>query len=190
MYQALDFRIRGISPLLLHNIQLADPLNEWAKALKAISSKRKKTETDYEEMARIEWFGGLYVDEDNRPVFPGVNIEAAFIDAGKKQRLGEAFKSGLISDGNWRIEYDGPKNADDLWKNQRDKFSDRRAVVVGMARVFRTRPAFRKWELAFTVNFLPDILNKSQVTEAAATLGRLIGIGDYTPRHGRFEVLN
>ena len=39
----MKFKIEGISPLLMHNEQLADPLNAFAQQVAEISSKRKKT---------------------------------------------------------------------------------------------------------------------------------------------------
>jgi hypothetical protein len=48
---------------------------------------------------------------------------------------------------------------------------------------------FRQWELDFTVHYLPDILNDAQVREAMVTAGRIIGLGDYRPKFGRFDVV-
>ena len=42
-------------------------MNKFAKAMKAITSKRKKTDEDYIELARLEFFGGLYADDQGRP---------------------------------------------------------------------------------------------------------------------------
>lgn len=186
MYETIGFNVRGIAPLLMHNGQLADPLNKWSKALKGVSGKRKKTDADYAELARIEWHGGLYVDEEQRIVIPGENIEAMLISAGKKNRKGEAFKAGLLSDGMWRLSHDGPKDIESLWMD--DRFRDTRKVGVNGSSIMRTRPIFRKWSLAFEVQYLPDILNKAEVVEAVQIAGRIIGLCDYTPKFGRFEV--
>ena len=51
----VQIRFQGVSPLLCHNGQTADPRNAYSKAIKAISGKRKKTDSDYDEMARLEW---------------------------------------------------------------------------------------------------------------------------------------
>jgi hypothetical protein len=63
----LEISIRGVSPLLMHNGQTADPLNTFSKQLKAVSGKRKKTEEDYAEMSRIEWHAALYVTRSIDP---------------------------------------------------------------------------------------------------------------------------
>lgn len=51
------------SPILLNNDQTADPLNYLTKAMKKISGKSKKTDADYLELSKLEWFGGLYFED-------------------------------------------------------------------------------------------------------------------------------
>ena len=53
-YTQFDVVLQGDS-LIMHNGQTADPLNPFSKAMKEISGKRKKTDTDYEAMANIEF---------------------------------------------------------------------------------------------------------------------------------------
>lgn len=186
MYEHVEFTIRGVAPLLCHNGQLADPLNPFAIALKEVTGKRKKTEADHIEMGRLEFLGGLYVDEKGAPCIPGLNIEAMLIDAAKKSKMGPAAKAGIISDGNWPITYEGPKSPEKMWAS--GNFKDRRGVGVQGSTVIRTRPIFRNWSLTFTVSFLPALLNKKDITDFLATAGQIIGLGDFVPRFGRFEV--
>lgn len=188
MYETLNVEIQGISPLLCHNGQLANPLNPFAKALKEVSRKRTKTDADHIEMSRIEFLGGLYTDEDKHPGIPGENIEAAMVAGAKKHKLGQQAKAGIISDGFWRIEYAGPKTPDALWEEK--GFVDvRGAKLQGKTTVMRTRPIFRKWKLKFTLQYLPDQLDKKQVVDIVETVGRIIGLGDFKPKFGRFEVV-
>lgn len=188
MYQSHTFEVEGVAPLILHNGRLANPLDPFTKSLRELSVKRKKTDADLEELSRREWFGGLYTDEQNRPCIPGENIEAMLVNALKKQRLGSAGKAGVIVDGSFPIRYEGPQFAtEDLYRDGR--FVDRRMVKIQKIKVLRTRPIFRNWKLEFTVNFLPEILNKAQVVDAVVTAGRLVGLGDFVPKFGRFEVV-
>jgi len=46
MYKKLKFHIKGVSPLIMHNGELVDPENKWAKLIKEITPKKKKTEED------------------------------------------------------------------------------------------------------------------------------------------------
>ena len=190
MYERLEFEIRGISPLICHNGHLANPMNKWSKQLKEISGKRKKTDSDFEAMAKIEWFGGLYVDENDCPIIPGVNIESMMASAGAAQKLKKVFTAGLISDGNWPIKYDGPKTAAAIWEKAAFQFIDQRNVKLnGKVSIVRTRPIFRKWSLKFSLDYLPDLLNHDQVKQALIAAGRIIGLGDFKPKFGRFEVV-
>jgi hypothetical protein len=70
MLEKYACRITGAAPLILHNVQLADPLNAYAKEMKKISGKRRKTDADLEELARFEWHGSLYVSQ-GQVVIPG-----------------------------------------------------------------------------------------------------------------------
>ena len=67
--ETLKARLTGLVPLILHNARLADPLDPISKAMKTVSSKRKKTDADFEELARLEFEGGLYMVDDE-PVIP------------------------------------------------------------------------------------------------------------------------
>lgn len=183
MYEAIKVRIKGIVPLLCHNGQLADPLNQYARAMKEITSKRKKTDDDYAELRRLEWYGGLYLDSDRRPIIPGENLEGLLVSGAKKSRLGESAKAGIIVDDAPVIKHDGPKDLDKLYEC--GNFIDTRKAGVKGNSVMRTRPIFRAWELEFAISFLPDVLNKSDVIKALEDGLRLCGLGDFTPRYGR-----
>lgn len=200
-YEELSFHIRGIVPLILHNGLLSDPLEERSILLgKAVKmSKKQKTEASIAETARLEFLGGLYIGDNGEPCVPGEVLEAAIRSAAKITKDGKAVQSGLFCDGNFSLIYDGPKDPDGLWGDRWDdeksdmvagrRFVDRRRVKVGQAAVMRTRPIFHEWELKFTVNFDPSVLNKRSVVEFVETLGRRVGLCEMRPRCGRFEVV-
>jgi len=96
--------------LLLHNGELANPLNPIVKEMKKISGKRSKTEADYEELARLEFQGGLYMGQDG-PVIPATCIEAMLINGAKKSKEGPKAKVGIFVTKNARLEYDGPSGS-------------------------------------------------------------------------------
>jgi hypothetical protein len=52
--------LRGTTPLLMHNPRMVDPFFEVNRQIKAITSKRKKTDEDLKQIERLEWYGGLY----------------------------------------------------------------------------------------------------------------------------------
>lgn len=182
------YRIAGTSPLMMHNVRLANPFDDHTKAIKAISGKRKKTEDDLAELARLEWHGGLYNEPDLGVYMPGYNIFAAVRDAGALHKLKTAFKRGaLIQEDKIKLEYEGPAKVEALFCDKR--FVDIRSVVVGTSKVMRCRPMFPSWALRFTVMFEESVLQQSEIDLLVASAGAMIGLGDYRPRFGRFEVL-
>lgn len=175
------------TPLLMHNGQLADPLNPLAKDLARLTSKRKKTEADHLELRRCEWFGGLYVDDAGHPCLPGEVLEAALVEGAKKFRMGKAAKGGFVVFGNFRLDYKGPKTADELWKTGR--FIKSCGVRVKQNRVIRSRPEFKEWSCTFEVGWNPEIFkDQEEVLEIIAAAGKS-GIGDWRPKFGRFEIV-
>jgi hypothetical protein len=184
-YQTLSFRIIGVSPLLMHNGQLADALNPFTKSLKEIHSKRKKTEADEVEIARREYNGSLYI-ANGAPCVPGEVIEAMMIMGAKKNKMGNQAKAGLLVDGNPALEYEGPKDPKELWEDER--FRMRTGARVGMSRVQRTRPRFDDWALQFDVKFIDTLLNADHLRSFLVIAGEQVGLGDWRPRFGRFLV--
>ena len=184
-YQSLKFKITGVSPLLMHNGQLVDPLNYYSQKLKEITKKRMKTDSDQEEMGKIEYFGGLYLS-GGAPCIPGEMIEAALIKGAMKEKRGPQAKAAILVDSNPPLEYEGPKTPEELWEDER--FRLRVAVKVGQAKIMRTRPRFEGWSADLEVKYLPSLLNPKEVKSFLVTAGEQIGIGDWRPRFGRFEV--
>lgn len=177
---------RGVSPgILMHNKQLADPLNEWTKRIKEVSGKRAKTDADYEEMGRLEFLGGLYMDQ-NGPVIPSKMILATLIGGAKKNKLGSRFESSVFAMDHASLVYDGPRDATSLWENK--QFVDRQAVGVQSNAVFRTRPFFQTWSASIEVEYDETSVNRQDVIQAAINAGKYCGIGDYRPTYGRFTV--
>lgn len=186
MLKRLKVRIDGVSAMLMHNGQLANPMNEWAKAMKKITSKRKKTDDDLIELARLEFMGGLYVDEAREPCIPGHCIEGYFARAAKTIRKGKEGVAGISSDGNWPLIYDGPRDPDKMWES--GKFYDSRGAKVNGSKVQRTRPLFPKWALEFEVIYDTEILDLEQIKDILAAGALTNGLGDYVPKFGRFVV--
>lgn len=183
-WKTLTFRITGDAPLIMHNGSLADPLSKGAKALKLVSGKRKKTDADFERMAEIEFKAGLYIDEDRGPVIPGENIEATIYNAAKITKEGKIAKSACFVPKAAVLQYDGPRDADSLWKD--DRFRNCVGVKVGMSRIMRTRPIFKDWSAIVEVEYEDSVVNEEQVERWVNSGGTQIGLCDWRPKFGRF----
>lgn len=178
-------------PCIMNNGRKANPLDEFAMEIKAILSTRGRgkvlTEDQALEVMRLEFLGALYVNEDGQPCWPGENLEAMLLSAAKKQRRGDDCKIGLLVDGDWPLLYDGPQTATGLWEDVRFR-------KICMARikgvpVQKCRPIFPQWELEFVVSFDPDVLDAKVIAAWLEIAGSRIGLSDWRPKFGRFEVL-
>ena len=184
-----QIKLKGVTPLLMSSERCANPIDPLSKQIKELTGKRKKTDEDLEQIARLEWEGQLYMNEEG-PVIPGENVEAMIRDGAKFVRMGRNIQRGLqVVEQKIKLEYSGPRDIEGLW-NQRDKFSDMRSVVLQKKRIMRCRPIFHEWAISFTVLASDELLNMNDVMGYIKTAGDCVGICDYRPRYGRFEIVN
>jgi hypothetical protein len=189
----LKLDITGTAPLLMHNARLSNPLDELARAMKKVSAKRSKSEDDYLELARLEFLGGLY-NGPVGPYIPADNIFRCLVDAGRKRKLGVKVTSGVIitTDEN-PLAYKGPREPDELWRD--GNFMLQASAKVGQQRIIRTRPKFpvdpknsdNSWRTSAMLYLDTEVLDYDDLTQLVDIAGRLIGLGDWRPRYGRFE---
>jgi hypothetical protein len=185
--KSIKVNITGSSPLLMHSDRFANPLDPLTKAHKEMTGKRKKTDDDFIAIAKSEFIGGCYWNEDTGFFIPSQNLDSCLIAAAKLQKLGVKFKQGILV-----LEEELPLNGfknvtpEKLWENK--KHIDARGVKVGMAKIMRYRPIFRDWSVSATVMVNEDVVNINEAKKALTDAGDLIGLGDYRPRFGRFKV--
>ena len=199
--ERIEFTIKGQSALMMHNIQLANPLNKYVKELKPLTSKRNKTDADLEEISRIEWEGGLYM-ENGKVVIPAKCLNATFFAAAKKRKNGPKWRTGAIFDKDfYYLEYPGPKINVTVNGNipnpELDKFyglyANQDMVRVGGSGVLRTRPIFTSWSCDVCILYDEGILDERTLRQTAVDAGYLIGLMERRPNSpnggtfGRFE---
>lgn len=190
------FKILGRAPLLIHSNKAANPLNYYAKALKHLTSKRKKTDQDYEEIARLEWEAGLYLHKGIVQL-PAQNFERCFWDGAKKSKNGKLYQSGaMVTDDYVPLKYDGPSiktktNGDDIPNPELDPFYEHHRhqamVKVGAQQVLRTRPIFHNWSCEVGILFDNTVIDERAIVQVVNDAGRLVGMCEMRPRMGRFE---
>ena len=179
--------LTGVTPLLVHNARLADPLDKFVRESKKFSKKRTKTDEDHLELARLEFMGGLYFDKDLGPVMPAANIEAALRDGAKRYKKGKDVQRGLqITDLVTPIVYEGPRTMEELWNGGDSEFIDRQSVVVQRNRVQRTRPIFRNWALEVDGQFDENVFDVDELNTICEAAGQWSGLGDYRTKYGKF----
>lgn len=172
----VSVRIRGDADLLFHrwNCESVD-----AKSSAAKGSKAKKTDD-------IESY--LYKNDEGFICIPTEYVRMAIVGAAKyradprsPRKSGmDLFKAGVIPLTN--LCSTGKKDPDYL---------DRRRVVVQRSGINRTRPALRAgWEAEFIFLItLPEYINQEFFLDVLTAAGRLIGLADFRPTFGRFQVI-
>ncbi len=183
-YEELRLRFTGTTPLLMRSGRLADPLDEHSIALQRVTSKRAKTRSDHELIARLEWRGSLWLSA-GRPCVPAEAIEAAMTGAARTRRAGATVRAAMVVQESPLLRYDGP-DVEDLF--EAPGFVHRCGVRIGTRRTMRTRPKFDAWSLDVTLAFVPSAVDGTTLLEIADIAGRMIGLGDFRPRFGRFRV--
>ncbi|MGI9338233.1 MAG: hypothetical protein ACR2P4_06980 [Gammaproteobacteria bacterium] len=181
-------KIRGVRPLLMHNGALVDSQTEHAKEKAALTKKKPQTDADKDAIARLDFIGALYVDEQGRIIIPDVNLFACIVAGAKKFKAGPNAKAGIMVNdhGAFDFPFKGKKMPDALWKS--GEFTDRRRVVIQRSAIMKVRPIFKEWDCTFSMDIDEDICNHDDVRLWLETAGKRAGLGDFRPQFGRFEV--
>jgi hypothetical protein len=192
----LTLKLSGDGCLVTHNVQTANPLNPYAKLLKRMTAKRNKTDSDFEEIARLEWEAGLYL-EDGKIVMPADNLYQCFWGGAKKSKLGKKWQTGIIpNDKPAALTYDGPiikvSTNGDRPNPELDQYypvySHQAMVVISRNRVLRTRPIFLEWSCVYEILYMENIIERREIIQIAQDAGTLIGLCERRPIWGTFGV--
>lgn len=179
----------GTRPLMMHNVRMASPLNAYSKRLKALNSKRVKTDEDRLEIARVEWEGSLYFDAELGPYLPGLNLFASLIEGARLLKAGKKVERGVsVTDLYMPALYRGPRDIEGLWGGGESEFVDVRTVVVQRAKVDRCRPIFRDWSFEAEILLDPSVIELDEFVTVCQNAGQFAGIGEYRRMYGRYDV--
>jgi hypothetical protein len=173
----VNVKIKGCSDLLFHrwNCEEVETKSALAKG-----SKGKKTDN-------IESF--VYRNEEGFICIPGEYLRMSIIAAAKfkqdprspRKSAMDLYKAALVC--LTPLSSVGKKEWD---------YEDKRRVVVQRSGINRTRPALRAgWEAEFQIMVnLPEYVNPQDLNDSIATAGRLVGLADFRPTYGRFQIVN
>lgn len=192
MYKVLA-RIQGTAPILQHafGAEAMDSLQQEAK--------QRTGQVDYS----LEWMSTMYCGTDGYLYQPASHLEGALQKAASafkvKGKAGKTFKDAVKA-----YAYVAPMQPHLLWNNEpiptptKDLLENpTEALQVSVMRVKVQRAAVARsrlmvnvgWELDFTIDIIDDQLPQAVVREALSEAGRAVGIGDFRPRYGRFNVV-
>lgn len=173
----VQIEIVGSCPVIFHKWSCEDVAS---KAAAKKGSKEKKTDN-------VESF--IYRDEDGHVCLPGEYLRMAMVYAAKfkqdprspRKSAFDLFKAGIVPLTEFAKINGGTKNWD---------FIDQRRVVIQRNAITRMRPAFLKgWTAEVEIQVLvPEYIDKHFFMEVLEMAGRLIGVADFRPTYGRFQV--
>ena len=172
---AVALRATGAADLLFHrwNCESVE-----AKSKAAKNSKAKK-EDDIESY--------IWRNEKGELCIPGEYFRQSLIHAAKfkqdprspRKSAMDLFKAGIVS-----LTQLAPLGCDE-WD-----YLDTRRVTVQRSGVNRTRPAMRigwKVDLQFQI-LTPEYIDPFLFQDVLNTAGRLVGVGDFRPTYGRYNI--
>ena len=201
-----NVKVTGLSPLIMHCGQAADPFNQFSRAMKKISSKRNKVDDDLIRLDGQKWWAGLYtsepavIDDDGnvsidpkaKLIIPAHVLESCMRVGATKHKLGKAMSAGAIVENDGTFEYEGPKDINKLFLDKR--YESRFMAKIGTSKVPTVRPWFHVWSVTWDIQIDTSVIDPEQVYMAIAAAGKLAGIGDWRPgaphggHYGRFVI--
>lgn len=171
----VQFAITGTAPLLFHRWSV-ESVAEKAAAAKGSAAKKVDDVQSY-----------VWRLENGEIGLPGEYVRQAAIAAAKfrqdprspRKSAMDLYKAALVS----LTDLASLGAAD--WD-----YLDQRRVMVQRAGVTRCRPAFHPgWSATFAFQIqLPEYVPSKDALDVLINAGRLIGVGDFRPSYGRFQV--
>lgn len=187
--QSIKFRITGTTPLMLNNPQTVNPMNHFTKELKAITSKRNKTDEDQDEIFHLKFLSCCYLNKKGQYILPSNNIWTSFWEAAKEFRLGKKFEESVVVVDDALLKFaDNGCSPEELWQNHADKYVDIRNVGIKKSQVTTARFIIPEWSLEGELVFDENQLNKSEVWLSMTNAGLRKGVGTYRRYYGRYKI--
>jgi hypothetical protein len=180
--------LTGTMPLLLHNGRLANPMDPWTRELKALTSKRSKTDEDLAAMLITEARGAAYETPEGYIGLPDSNVWRAIQNAAKAYKRGKDVDRAVI--------YNPVHVAPILFPDGQPQLAERylmdashidyRNVGIQGRTVMRSRPVITEWRTSHDFEVYVDIVMVEDLVTFVTRAGRLEGVGDHRPQYGRF----
>lgn len=171
----VEVTIQGVAPILFHRWN-CESVESKAKAKKG--SAEKKTDD-------VESF--VYRNDKGELGIPGEYLRAALVGAAKyrqdprspRKSAADLFKACIVS--LTPLAGLGVKDWDYL---------DKRRCVIQRNAITRSRPAMAEgWKATFILMVnLPEYVDAAMLNETITAAGKFIGLGDFRPSFGRFQI--
>ena len=200
----LQVSVKGTAGLLLSNVAYADPLGRFQPMKAYFTDKKGKSKTEgvHRAVRTLDWLfsgywdkeGDVAVDENENnvgfenfadPYLPGANFQRCMRNAATKWKLGKDTLHAIVVTNNPFIEYDGPKDAVEMFNSRTPKFQ--LCSFTGRG-VWVNRLLIPDWSVQFELMLDDEIMGTDQLRRIMKMAGKSEGLGTWRPRYGRFEV--
>jgi len=171
-----EVTIEGSADLLFHRWN-CEAVEEKSKAKKGSAAKKSDDIESY-----------VYRNEKGELAIPGEYLRMSLIAAAKfrqdprspRKSAADLFKAAVVSITN--LASLGVKKWD---------YEDKRRVCIQRNAITRTRPAVKAgWTATIQLQVnLPEYVSPTLLNEVIGQAGKLIGVGDFRPTFGRFQVV-
>lgn len=181
MIKVCEFKVEGISNILMHN-----PISMRSGANPTMG--KKKIPTPEEEAATA-----VYRNGGNELVFPTIGFKSSLLRGCSGKRIGKVSAAGQVAAGVFEIEpytilFDPETN-----KPLIDYRIHVARCVVQKNGVMRARAEVGPWKATVVFEIDDDFVVEAQVRELLNIAGRIAGVGDWRPekkgRFGRYRVV-
>lgn len=172
---AVHLQITGSADLLFHRWN-NEAVAEKANARKGSAAKK------VDDIESYVWRDGA-----GELCLPGEYLRGSIVNAAKfrqdprspRKSAMDLFKAGIVA--LTQLASLGTREWD---------YEDRRRVTIQRNGVTRVRPAMRSgWKAEFDMQInLPEYIDEAFFREVLAIAGKLIGVGDFRPTYGRFDL--
>lgn len=181
---AVEVTIKGSAAMLFHRWSV-ESVEAKAKAAKGSAAKKSDDIDSY-----------VYRDDDGLICIPGEYLRGSMCGpngaakyrqdprSSRKSAL-DLYKAGVVS----LTELAPITTAAAIPATTWD-YLDQRRVTIQRAGITRVRPAFLAgWEATFVLqSLLPEYIPPSDLLDVITKAGQLVGIADFRPTYGRFQV--
>lgn len=182
----ISLKIEGTQPLMLNNPQTVNPFNEYTKALKPLTSKRKKTDDDYVQIYRLQFEASLYV-KNGVYIIPGEHFWKSVCTAAKEQKMGKKFEQSFFIAEDSVLDFPEKKlSVDELYEEK--SHVDIRDAGIKDNRIPACRAIFSEWKTTVECYFDDTQIDYNDVLRFFEIAGLRYGIGTYRQKYGRFSI--
>jgi len=198
-FRRFELTVEGTRPIILSNPCTVDPLGPHAAAIKYYTGLKKNR--NEHALRRLNWlfsgywlnegefFYGAELDGDSRfegfsdPFLPAQNLQRCIRDGATAWKLGKDTKRAIVVEGDAPIQYDGPRDALQMYQDSRYM-----SVSPTGRGTMAVRVRIPQWSASYSMLVNDEIIDPMTLAKILDRAGIAEGLGTWRPMHGRFQV--